>query len=624
MKKFRIAICLTALLMAALLMSGCLSPLLAIITDRLLFSQSESAPAASAAPVQTPSPEPGSSASPDTQPSQQDYFEPVSPADINFEDIELIHYDTTEFFARVEEYRALGDTEGDEAYTDLIETYEWLYNELLTTYTQYTLVNILFDINPQDADLEEEYHYYDLQLTDMLDAIASASRDILSGPHGEALKQYFGEDMTEALLDYEDMTPRERELNERETALTTSYYNLLSDDSACSVTVRGTEYTFESLDEAYYQLEYAEYVKIYYMLEARLNELLGEIYVELVSIRFEQAELDGYDSFADYAYENIYYRDYTTDEARVFEEAVKAELAPAFFEQVYSNDRFWDDVSVGSFSTERLLEIVREYGAGISDEALEAFDYMVDHNMYYMENNNIMTDAGYTTSFDEYGAPFIYNHTYNSYRDVSDTAHEFGHYLDAYYHPTENVLLSGSCYDTFEVHSTSMECLVNLRYDEIYGGAGELLQTKQLADTLYSVVMGCIFDEFQQYVYSNPGLSLDEINQAYYDITEAYGMDHSTVNHDYYWMYVPHNFESPMYYISYATSALTALDIWSTALNDYDAAVDKYLTFVAKGAYDMGYLEILETSGFGTFMDDGYVASVTDPVMERVLEGFGS
>lgn len=58
----------------------------------------------------------------------------------------------------------------------------------------------------------------------------------------------------------------------------------------------------------------------------------GEIYIKLIQTRRELAGRLGYGSYADYAYDALYYRDYTPAQAERYIERVRTELAPVYTE----------------------------------------------------------------------------------------------------------------------------------------------------------------------------------------------------------------------------------------------------------------------------------------------------
>ena len=118
------------------------------------------------------------------------------------------------------------------------------------------------------------------------------------------------------------------------------------------------------------------------------------------------------------------------------------------------------------------------------------------------------------------------------------------------------------------------------------------------------MVSGCVYDEFLQYVYTHPELTVEGLNQAYARIADSYGMELYSESSRYNWMYISHNFESPFYYISYAVSAMASLQLWAVAERDRDEAIALYNKMISLGGYDRGYCELLETLGLRVFTQD--------------------
>ena len=114
-----------------------------------------------------------------------------------------------------------------------------------------------------------------------------------------------------------------------------------------------------------------------------------------------------------------------------------------------------------------------------------------------------------------------------------------------------------------------------------------------LCDLFSAVVDGCIYDEFQREIYARPDMTLDEINALFADISAQYGVYEPT-GVDYFWIYIPHNFSDPLYYISYAASALAVIQIWDAAREDLAAGMGLLKDIIAADKYNGGYVETLE------------------------------
>ena len=142
---------------------------------------------------------------------------------------------------------------------------------------------------------------------------------------------------------------------------------------------------------------------------------------------------------------------------------------------------------------------------------------------------------------------------------------------------------------------------------------------------LDSIIQGCLQDEFQQEAYAaakDHTLTVEELNRLAYRLYSEYGMNIMPGAEQLYgWVTIPHTFEVPFYYISYAASAVNALDILSISQADYQKAVDTYMSLTALPA-SVSYQDVLAQVGLhNTFEPDtlqfiragveDYIASLT-------------
>ena len=134
--------------------------------------------------------------------------------------------------------------------------------------------------------------------------------------------------------------------------------------------------------------------------------------------------------------------------------------------------------------------------------------------------------------------------------------------------------------DVAEIHSQGLELLFFPYADELFGEGGEAFQYYTVLNVLYVVTQGFLYDEFQNMIYASPDMTLDNMNHLFYQLSQEYGEQYSLQEHEeqkgYQWVDVSHTFQTPFYYISYATSGLSALDIWELSGRDRQAAVNKY------------------------------------------------
>lgn len=544
-----------------------------------------------------------------------------SAAGTHWEDMDYIHYDPTPYYDQVDvlyDLAEAGDLEG------VCSLYDRLYREFTFIDTQNTIAYIHYSSDVTDEYWSEELLYCENLWAETGDALSYACRTILEGPLGDGFAAHIGPDAAEAFAEYEAMMDRESELVTRESELINEYYDIMATADAEAIYVyRGEEWTFEKLNgysgDTLYEEDYEGYWEVSNALEASVNEKVGPIYLELVDIRTEMADIRGYDSYADYAYEKSFARDYTTDDADALCNAVKA-FSADYYDELYYSDLWYAYEDVAPvLDEEELIAILGEH-IGLFGEAFQdVWLYMTEHDLCEICADPSALQGGYTTELFYYRSPYIYMSLAGDCYDFSTLSHEFGHFAEAYYNPAPNILTSAGSYDLFEIHSTGMEVLFTEVYDEIYSENAHIAAFITLGGLVEVVLDGCIYDEFQRRIYANPGMTLEDINRLYAQILREFGMEIDQ-EMDYTWMYISHNYEAPLYYISYAVSALAALQLWDLAQEDFDAAVKTYQAIVAQGAYEDGYLTVLSNAGLRLFTDEGAPADICRPAIDRMKE----
>ncbi|MCC8358111.1 MAG: hypothetical protein LJU34_09870 [Oscillospiraceae bacterium] len=566
----------------------------------------------------SPEPTPTSSVENDSD-SSDDSAEDISIQNgTTYEEMEYLHYDPEDFYDTLEQMTALAET-GDS--DSVLALYNSAYTAYLTADAMGTLSYIQYCADVTDEYWSEESVYCDTLLAEMGDALCIAGQQVLESSCGETFAAHIGESAADMFASYEAMTDREAELYARESELINQYYELMNQEADITYSYLGETWTWDKLDsyrgESLYYNDYEGYVEVYYGLMAAMNDLVGPVYVELMQLRAAQATLAGYDSYTDFVYELGYGRDYSAEDAQSLCDAVKP-LAREFYDiyhGLYYSDLWYEYDSVTPvMDAEELLAVMEKYMGEIDDSLSEALNYMTTYGLYDIGTGANRISGAYTTTITLYNSPFVFATLAGDCYDLGTMTHEFGHFADAYLNQDFNYLSDIGSYDLFEIHSNGLEVLFTEFYDEIFTSGADVAEFIELGNQLLCVIEGCIYDEFQREVYANPDMTLDEINRLFCSICEEYGQ-YEPQNVDYYWMYVSHNFESPLYYISYAASSLAALQIWQLAQEDFQSGVDTYLSVISRGAYGDGYLTVLQNCGLTSFTQEGAASDILEPVL---------
>ena len=214
------------------------------------------------------------------------------------------------------------------------------------------------------------------------------------------------------------------------------------------------------------------------------------------------------------------------------------------------------------------------------------------------------------------------------------TLHEGGHLVCG--------LLSGYRFCSFRVGSLmwmKVDGHLRLRRLRLAGTDGQCLMSPpdmvdgRLPVTLYnfggalanllfnlitSVLDGALYDEFQRRAYAEPDLTGERAAELYGEVCDDFGCYDGSGEFAYDWVWVSHNFDNPFYYISYAASALGALELYDLLCADFDAAADKYLEICGMDTEYYYYTDALEEAGLHSIFDESAYAEIAETVEQTL------
>ena len=501
-------------------------------------------------------------------------------------------FDSEAFFDRLLEAEKMLDTDAGAA--AVIGEYYALTALLLECMTSYTLYDIACYTDVTDTALQQKSAVAYEKAVDCSDAYSVFLSNILKSRYREDYIAEVGEENALMYEDYEAMSEEQKELADREKALQDEYRLLAA--------------------EAYDSYE-------------ATAEVMAPLYVELVQLRNHIAETYGYDDYVTYAYENTYYRSYTPEQAAQLGEIVKEELAPLYVRSMLAESREDQEAffRVSDTDEETLLALMQQYIPLMDSTLGSSLQHMLDTHSYNIAYSEKKHAASFTTMLYQYGVPFLFSQPEKESQPLSlgTLVHEFGHYhsflVDPTYDTPDGYIYSLDDIDVAEISSTALELLFLEFYPELYGQDAAALQRGSVSGILSNVVFGCMFDEFQQIIYTTPDLQPQDISDIFHEVMLDYMGDIFVDDYSYHmWAVVNHNFEAPLYYVSYAMSALAAFQIWADAQADYDTALQAYLELAAYGT-NVDFLELLEACGMRSVLDEGYLQELHG-VLEPVLQ----
>jgi oligoendopeptidase F len=187
---------------------------------------------------------------------------------------------------------------------------------------------------------------------------------------------------------------------------------------------------------------------------------------------------------------------------------------------------------------------------------------------------------------------FIFMNSANSHDDLITLLHEMGHCIhNDYKKDFELSKYRDTPMESSELASMTMELFTMDQWGLFYKDEKDLVQAKkdQLKGIIDFLPAGMIIDQFQHWLYENPGHTAEERNEKYFEITRH--LDSSIVNWDGFenwakskWLPVLHIFEVPFYYIEYVIAQLGALQMYKQYLENPAQTLGNYKKALSLGS----------------------------------------
>lgn len=537
--------------------------------------------------------------------------EPYTPEDyfrgtVHYSQMEYVRPDIDGIFEMIEKIEDTCEVVSPDNIADLLDN---VYAAYWDFDTMYTLADLRSCIDTTDTFYQEEcgffseyYPLLDQKLDEMLTVLAESSAA------GYLDENYYESSYLSSYASDFSYSNELIALYQRESDLIYRYQYLVSYPT---VTIDGEEhvlydYLYDNWDD---DDKYYGALSLYY--DQHIDPA-GEIYIELVKTRRDIAQLFGYDSYADYAYDNLA-RDYSHDEMQEYIHDICLGAVPAY-KYLYENGEIDENYYNGYLSEDRNFSALKNACGKMGPEISEIFSYMETYGLYDIEASDVKLNNSFQIYLEKWEAPFIMLYPYLSPDDYIAFAHEFGHFVDAYLNYNYNITT-----DATETCSQAMEYLAAV-YADIPNV--DFVHMKMVETVQLYAEQGA-YNAFEEAVYSLPEseLTVERLNRLYHDISLEYGII-SEGDDDYggkSWIDVYHFFSNPYYIVSYIVAADPAYQIFRLEIENPGDGVSAFLA-LADRSWDDTYLETIENIGLdASFTSEkaaGIIGSLNDYFMQ--------
>ena len=302
---------------------------------------------------------------------------------------------------------------------------------------------------------------------------------------------------------------------------------------------------------------------------------------------------------------SLYDRDYTGDEIIALGDTVKAKLIPVNEKLVdaYFDTPNWASSYYSDNGGSDPFEVIREYAPLLSEDISKSAEIICNEKLYSICDNDEAFPGAFTDDMPIQNRAKIFIGNVGPENELSSAIHEFGHF---------HACLYKNNMDIAEIQSQGLELLFMQFYDDIYGDESDSKKIEKVMDLLDSVICGFLVGEFEYTVVRDkdkmtPEKVVELFNDIFKDYSPYYNLN-----------MIPHLFESPGYYISYATSSLAAFDIFEDLQKDPKKAVAQYEK-IAKTSFNSGeytFKMALKKCGFSDVLTKEYISNLADELSD--------
>ncbi|MBG9390262.1 M3 family oligoendopeptidase [Caenimonas aquaedulcis] len=359
--------------------------------------------------------------------------------------------------------------------------------------------------------------------------------------------------------------------------------------------------------------------------------MLGELFANMVRMRDEMGRNLGHANFIALGYAGMQRTDYGPAESAQFRRGVRESFVPLNRRLIarqaaeMGGERLkpWDmgyhtslGIPLGAVPVEGQLDAAQRVFAKLSPRLASHYERMRGDGLIDLANRKGKRGGAFCTTFPDEGRVAIFCNSTGQADDVRTLMHEMGHAFQASESQAiELVELQWPTADAAEIHSMGMEFLSLKHVQEFFADEehARRFRKKLWVGAVELICYICVVDEFQHWVYENPGATPAERDAQWDRSWETYipGLDFGGIEpmRSARWYAQTHIFRMPFYYIDYAIAELGAMQLALMDKTDPARTLETYLELCRIGG-TQGVLDIFRSAGLRSPFDAGVMAEL--------------
>lgn len=353
---------------------------------------------------------------------------------------------------------------------------------------------------------------------------------------------------------------------------------------------------------------------------ASRDETRIPLYIEFVQNNNEIARFYGYDNYYTYAYEQVYDRDYDVDGLVQLRGYAKEYLTETLKQAQRNFNNSFQRLS-SAMQESVLMFLYDDYDSmykNYVDIYLDAMPETMSDTMYtmlYLDSMFVSMAGAREGAFTTMIGDRSYCYFGPGYASTNTVLHEAGHYYASRFADLNSIPL-----DLAETHSQGNEWLfMEFLQDHLGQTQYDAIVNYRLYNDLAMIMICLMVDEFEQIVYSTDltGYTAADFDAIMSGVVNQYfdsSYMSSIANISMYWRQVV--VDQPVYYISYGVSSIAAMDLYTLAVEDFDAALVAYQK-LCEEPQEGGFLANITAAGLSGPFDEEFYQELAELINNR-------
>ncbi len=512
---------------------------------------------------------------------------------INFNDIkyERIDYDKTSIII-VDLIEKLTSCNDFDEYIEIVRTINNMQNHIEEMYDYADIKNMR---NVDDEYFKNEIEYWNSIKIKFDSLFLPFYNELNNSKFKEELLKYLPSNFFK-IIEYQSRITSDEiaDLVKQENELKMNYRNL----NKTKIEFDGEEKTigsisglFSNKDRNIRKKAHDTINDFYYSKQKEYDNIL----YNLITIRNKIAKQLGFNNYVEYSLYKLKRFDYDYKDINMFRNNIIKHIIPicSMMNEYKKKElkldelKYYDTVffsktpEINVYGTSLLSKLKYSF-SGVDDELSNLFNNMVDNDYIDLETRDNKVNFSITNYLTESCIPVITGNYKNNYLDVQTTTHEMGHSFQKYCASIKDKdyivspLLKYPTMEVAEIFSYSMELIMMKYVSNLFN---EDDYKKYCFIKIYNLLSNlpyiCLVDEFQESIYSNQNLKIEDIRKTWLKLVKKYHLEGSNSGHinldaGGYFYRQSHIYLDPFYYIDYALSYFGAFSIWSKSKNSLD------------------------------------------------------